>query len=459
MFGTGMLRGLDMIATRRVRFSAYVIALIFAIVASMGVAVAGGTYAELLNTDQQAIGFTGYVKDTESGLYYANARYYDPRVARFITNDPEEGNPMQPPSLHRYLYAYANPTVYVDPTGRDHINYEQLLRLRLMSEQDPNRAAALREQVRIEDTRIGARATATFEDFRDTAVSLYRFGKNILKASYESSLLGYATGAGSEGVDALASSGTQLVNKVAHPIDDIYTPISNQYAEAAALDEQGQTYSAEYTRQQATLETGNVVLTATGVAGLAKSGTRSLAKAFFLQARGSEALVVTESASRLNPELVPSSRLGGATPAEIFLDPTVVEELDEAYRPAGRADKPAQVRVNQHEGARRESETLAELQARYPGANIQQQVYLRTGNGRRAIDEGFTDEGRRLDFVVVQDGRVVDVLETTSPTARKGGQFEKEQRIRANGGTFVRDRQADCLLDVCNVSTQEDRRQ
>ena len=25
---------------------------------------------------------------------------------------------MQSPSLHRYLYAYANPTVYVDPTGR-----------------------------------------------------------------------------------------------------------------------------------------------------------------------------------------------------------------------------------------------------------------------------------------------------------------------------------------------------
>ena len=76
------------------------------------------TFAELPSTDDQAIGFTGYVKDSETGLYYAKARYYDPRIARFVTQDPEECNAMQPPSLHRYLYAYANPTVYVDPSGR-----------------------------------------------------------------------------------------------------------------------------------------------------------------------------------------------------------------------------------------------------------------------------------------------------------------------------------------------------
>jgi RHS repeat-associated protein len=77
-----------------------------------------GTSAQLLTTDNQDIGFTGYLKDQETGLYYAKARYYDPRIARFTTQDPEEGNAMQPPSLHRYLYAYANPTVYTDPTGK-----------------------------------------------------------------------------------------------------------------------------------------------------------------------------------------------------------------------------------------------------------------------------------------------------------------------------------------------------
>jgi RHS repeat-associated protein len=77
-----------------------------------------GTIADLTRTDQQPIGYTGYLTDSESGLYYAKARYYDPRIARFTTEDPEEGKATQPPSLHRYLYAYANPTVYVDPTGR-----------------------------------------------------------------------------------------------------------------------------------------------------------------------------------------------------------------------------------------------------------------------------------------------------------------------------------------------------
>jgi RHS repeat-associated protein len=74
--------------------------------------------ANLPKGDDQPFGFTGYVKDPESGLYYAGARYYDPKVARFTTEDPFEGRPMEPPSLHRYLYAYANPTAYTDPTGR-----------------------------------------------------------------------------------------------------------------------------------------------------------------------------------------------------------------------------------------------------------------------------------------------------------------------------------------------------
>ena len=74
--------------------------------------------AELVADDGQSFGFTGYVKDTESGLYYAKARYYDPATARFNTEDPEAGKDMTPPSLHRYLYAYSNPTVYIDPTGR-----------------------------------------------------------------------------------------------------------------------------------------------------------------------------------------------------------------------------------------------------------------------------------------------------------------------------------------------------
>jgi RHS repeat-associated protein len=49
--------------------------------------------------------------------YYAKARYYDPELGLFLTEDPFQGVVDVPPSLHKYLYAHANPTVYFDPTG------------------------------------------------------------------------------------------------------------------------------------------------------------------------------------------------------------------------------------------------------------------------------------------------------------------------------------------------------
>ncbi len=61
--------------------------------------------------------FTGHVFDTETGLYYAKARYFDPKLGRFLTQDSFLGNIDEPPSLHRYLYANDNPTTFVDPTG------------------------------------------------------------------------------------------------------------------------------------------------------------------------------------------------------------------------------------------------------------------------------------------------------------------------------------------------------
>jgi RHS repeat-associated protein len=50
-------------------------------------------------------------------LYYAKARYYEPTIGRFISQDTFLGNIDDPPRLHRYFYANANPTRYIDPTG------------------------------------------------------------------------------------------------------------------------------------------------------------------------------------------------------------------------------------------------------------------------------------------------------------------------------------------------------
>jgi RHS repeat-associated protein len=57
--------------------------------------------------------------DANTGLIYFGARYYDPDTARFISQDSYLGKTDTPPSLHRYLYAYSNPTVYIDLEGCD----------------------------------------------------------------------------------------------------------------------------------------------------------------------------------------------------------------------------------------------------------------------------------------------------------------------------------------------------
>jgi len=74
--------------------------------------------AALLSNDGQSIGFTGYRKDEDTGLYYAQARWYDPLVGNFNGMDPAMGNSAQPITLNKYVYANGNPLIYIDPSGR-----------------------------------------------------------------------------------------------------------------------------------------------------------------------------------------------------------------------------------------------------------------------------------------------------------------------------------------------------
>ncbi len=76
-----------------------------------------GNITESTGQSANKFGYTGHQMDAETGLVYFQARYYDPQLGRFITQDPYEGDWNTPLSLHHYLYAYANPTVYVDLSG------------------------------------------------------------------------------------------------------------------------------------------------------------------------------------------------------------------------------------------------------------------------------------------------------------------------------------------------------
>ena len=61
--------------------------------------------------------YAGYQYDEETGLYYINARMYDPVTARFLQADTYIGSLNDPLSLNLYTYCLNNPHKYVDPTG------------------------------------------------------------------------------------------------------------------------------------------------------------------------------------------------------------------------------------------------------------------------------------------------------------------------------------------------------
>ena len=61
--------------------------------------------------------YRGEQYDSFTGLYYLRARYMNPSTGTFITMDEYAGTIFEPVSLHKYLYANANPVMYSDPSG------------------------------------------------------------------------------------------------------------------------------------------------------------------------------------------------------------------------------------------------------------------------------------------------------------------------------------------------------
>ena len=77
-------------------------------------------------TDENFVGYVnpiryrGYYYDSETGLYYLNARYYDPEVGRFISADDYEILLEENYDLLRYnifIYCSNNPIMGYDPSG------------------------------------------------------------------------------------------------------------------------------------------------------------------------------------------------------------------------------------------------------------------------------------------------------------------------------------------------------
>jgi RHS repeat-associated protein len=79
-------------------------------------------FGKRLGGDKAGIGYTGHLQDKDLGLTYMQARYYDPLIGRFYSNDPVDylGHMQRGNLIHgfgRYTYANNNSYKYVDPDG------------------------------------------------------------------------------------------------------------------------------------------------------------------------------------------------------------------------------------------------------------------------------------------------------------------------------------------------------
>lgn len=65
----------------------------------------------------QPFRYSGELWDSSTGLQYLRARWYDPSIGRFITQDTYEGDITNPLSLNLYAYVDNNPLTRWDPSG------------------------------------------------------------------------------------------------------------------------------------------------------------------------------------------------------------------------------------------------------------------------------------------------------------------------------------------------------
>ncbi|MFZ5353381.1 MAG: RHS repeat-associated core domain-containing protein, partial [Bacillota bacterium] len=67
--------------------------------------------------DSNPFRYCGEYFDKETGTIYLRARYYDPAIGRFISEDSYLGRIEDPLSLNLYTYCHNNPIIFEDPSG------------------------------------------------------------------------------------------------------------------------------------------------------------------------------------------------------------------------------------------------------------------------------------------------------------------------------------------------------
>jgi RHS repeat-associated protein len=89
--------------------------------AEIGTRTAAQGYGSDTQQDGQRKQFGSYERDSETDLYFAQARYFASMQGRFTSVDPlmASAKVEMPGSWNRYAYCYNNPLVLIDPDGMD----------------------------------------------------------------------------------------------------------------------------------------------------------------------------------------------------------------------------------------------------------------------------------------------------------------------------------------------------
>jgi RHS repeat-associated protein len=142
-------------------------------------------------TSTSKFGYTGHEADLETGLHYFKARYYDPQIGRFISEDTLDGKAERPASFNKYLYAYANPGAYTDPDGHEPVPIGVVYRVHAEIDGKPvvydGSAANLKERfgnhrwaqlVQDPKTRVETRVVSAELDVEASRRGTYRAARN-----------------------------------------------------------------------------------------------------------------------------------------------------------------------------------------------------------------------------------------------------------------------------------------
>lgn len=140
---------------------------------------------------------------------YAQARYLDPTLGRFLSADPFPGVLDEPFSTQGFIYGRANPLSYVDPTGRrDEAAYRACLDAKASEYSAKFRARGLGNVFPDEEQRAGFKA----ECLAATATFFDEPGRNLVAL-------------GAQGLSALGAAFSSVTSAVDRFLSPVFDPV------------------------------------------------------------------------------------------------------------------------------------------------------------------------------------------------------------------------------------------